>query len=76
MIAPDSAMRQAVVGDDRRLAERMHGAQLGGREHRVRVALIALDFILDAEFFQHPEHALRAGIVEVVDDEHGYRGHG
>ncbi len=50
--------RLAVVRDDRRLAQRMHGAQLGRREHGVGVALITLDFIIDAQFFQHPEHAL------------------
>ena len=63
--------RLAVVRDDRRLAQRMHGAQLGRREHGVGIALIALDFVLDAQFFEHPEHALRTGIVEMVNDEHG-----
>jgi hypothetical protein len=49
----------------------MHGAQFGRRQHGVGIALIRLDFIINAQFFQHPEHALRARIVEVMNNEHG-----
>ena len=49
----------AVVGDDRRFSERMDGAQLRRRAH-VRLALIADDLIGHTEFFQQPEHTLRA----------------
>ena len=60
----------AVVGDDRRFAERMDRAQLGRRAH-VGLALVADDLVGHAEFFQQPQHALRAGIVEMMDGEHG-----
>lgn len=59
--------REAIDGHDGRFAERMHRAQLGRREHRARVALIALQLVFDAEFFEHPQHALRAGIVEMMN---------
>jgi hypothetical protein len=71
MIAPDSATVTAVVGDHRRLAERMHLEQLRRREHRLRVALVLLDLVRNAELLEQPQHALRAGVVEVVDDDHG-----
>ena len=60
----------AVVGDDGRFAKRMNGAQFRGRAH-VRLALIADDLIGDAEFFEQPQHALRAGIVEMMHRQHG-----
>jgi aspartate carbamoyltransferase catalytic subunit len=50
-------------------AERMHGAQRGRRLHR-RLALVALDLVGDAKLLQHPQDALRARIVEMVDDDH------
>ena len=60
----------AIVGDDGRFAERMNGAQLLRRPH-VRLALIADDLVGHAELFEQPQHALRAGIVEMMNRQHG-----
>ena len=70
MIAPDSATvtsSSVTTGD---LPSGWTASELGRREHRLRVALVALDLVLDAELLEQPEHALRARIVEVVDGEH------
>ena len=69
-IAPEFGDGVAAVGDDGRFAERMDRAKLGRRAH-VRLPLIADDLVGHAEFFQEPQHALRAGIVEMMDNEHG-----
>jgi hypothetical protein len=42
------------VGNDRRLAERMHRLEFRRRQPRLRVALVALDLIGRAEFFEQP----------------------
>ena len=63
--------RELAVGEHRRLAERMHFAQRGGREHRLRIALIALDLVRQSQFLQQPQNSLRAGVVEVMKREHG-----
>src|SRR6185436_11839629 len=63
---------QLAVADHRGFAERMHRAQLGRREHGLRVALVALHLVGQAEFFEQPEDALRARIVEVMDGDHGF----
>ena len=68
--------RDVAVGDDRRLAERMHLEQRRWRQHRLRVALVLLDLVRDDQLLQQPEHALRAGVVEVVDDDHEEPGEG
>jgi hypothetical protein len=60
----------AVVRDDGRFAERMNGAQLLWRPH-VRLTLVADDLVRDAELFEEPQHALRAGIVEMMNRQHG-----
>ena len=70
MIAPDSASVSVAVGDHRRLAQRMHGAQLRRRQHGLRVALVALDLVGQAQLFQQPEDALRARVVEVMESDH------
>jgi hypothetical protein len=49
----------------------MHLAQLGRCQHGFFVALVALDLVRHAQFFQQPQHALRAGIVQVLDNKHG-----
>src|SRR5882757_485841 len=59
----------AAVGDDRRFAERVNRAQLLWRAH-VGLALVAHDLVGDAEFFEQPQHALRAGIVEMMNGQH------
>jgi hypothetical protein len=33
--------------------------------------LVALDFVIDAQLFEHPEYALGTGVVQMVNDEHG-----
>jgi len=45
---------QRSVGDDRRFAERMHGTQRCRRQHRLRIALITPDLVLQAELFEQP----------------------
>src|SRR6202165_1542279 len=48
----------------------MDRAQFRRRPH-VRLTLIADDLVRKPKFFQQPQHALGAGIVEVMDGEHG-----
>jgi hypothetical protein len=81
-VAPDQVLDDGAgfghdgvaVLDHRRFAERVHGAQLRRRQHRLRVALVFLDLVFQAEFLQQPQDALGAGVVQVVDDDHGRRG--
>src|SRR6266404_1945547 len=40
------------------------------REHRLLVALPALDLVRHAELLEQPEHPLRARLVEMMDDDH------
>src|SRR5260221_10680310 len=63
--------REVALGEHRRLAERMHFAQRRGREHGLRIALVALDLIRKLELLEQPKHALRARVVEVMDHDHG-----
>src|SRR5260221_4607195 len=63
--------REVALGEHRRLAERMHFAQRRGREHGLRIALVALDLIRKLELLEQPQHALRARVVEVMDYDHG-----
>src|SRR5258708_34771885 len=60
----------AIVGDDRRFAERMNLAQLFRRAH-IGLTLIADDIVGNAELFQQPQHPLRARIVEMMNGQHG-----
>src|SRR5450631_1385101 len=48
----------------------MDSAQFRRRAH-VGLSLIAHDLVGDAQLFQQPQHALGAGIVEMMDGEHG-----
>ena len=64
--------RLVAVAHDGRLAERMHRAQLGRREHGLLVALVGLDLVLEAELLEQPQDALRARVVQMVDDDHGF----
>src|ERR1700720_1308423 len=48
----------------------MDGAQLGRRAH-VGLTLVTDDLVGDAKLLEQPQQALRTGIVEVMDDEHG-----
>ncbi len=59
-----------MVGNDWRFSERMDRAQLRRRAH-IRLTLIADDLISHAEFLQQPQHALGAGVVEMMDGQHG-----
>src|SRR5215469_2016199 len=62
----------ALIGDDRRFAEGMDRLQLGRRQPGLRIALIALDPIGEAQLLEEPQDALRSGVVEVVNDNHGH----
>src|SRR6202171_1705061 len=62
--------RQRSIGDDRRFPERMHGTKRWWRQHGLRIALVAPDLVLQAELFEQPQHALRARVIQVVDDDH------
>src|SRR5258707_11000845 len=48
----------------------MHRAQLFRRAH-VGLTLIADDLVSKPKLFQQPQHALGAGIVEMMDGKHG-----
>src|SRR3954447_12347888 len=48
----------------------MNGAQFLWSAH-VGLALIAHDLVGHGELFEQPQHALRAGIVEMVHRQHG-----
>ena len=60
------------VAQHRRLAERVDLLQRLRREVRLRVALVVLDLVREAQLLEQPEDALGAGVVEVVDFEHGF----
>src|SRR6476620_12309530 len=47
----------------------MDRAQFFWRTH-VGLALVAHNLVGDAEFFEQPQHALRAGIVEMMNGQH------
>jgi hypothetical protein len=48
----------------------MYSAQLRRRAH-VGLTLIANDLVGQPKFLQQPQHTLGAGIVEMMDREHG-----
>ena len=58
-----------LILDHRRLAKRMDAAQLGRREHGLLVSLVAPDLVRKFELLQHPQHTLRARVLEVMDDD-------
>jgi hypothetical protein len=62
--------RRAAILDHRRLSERMDGAQLRRREHRLRIATVAADLVIEAQLLEQPEDALRARMFEMVDGDH------
>jgi len=68
---PGLGEHEVAIGDHRGLAERVHRAKLRRREHRSCVALVALHFVLEAELLEEPEDALRAGVIEMMEDDHG-----
>jgi hypothetical protein len=45
--------------------------QFGWRTPRSFIPLIAFDLVWDVELFQKPKNALRARIVELMDNNHG-----
>src|SRR5258708_1468692 len=45
----------------------MDGPQARGREHRLRVPLVADNFVIEPDLFEKPQDALRARIVEMMD---------
>ena len=62
--------REFAVGDHRRLAQGVNLTKGVRRQPGLSVTLIGLDPVIDAQFLQEPEDALRARVVEVVDDDH------
>src|SRR5271170_7297312 len=52
----------------------MHRAQGRRGEHGLRVALVALDLVLEPELLEQPEHSLGPRVVEVMDRDHRCRG--
>jgi hypothetical protein len=70
MIAPDSATMVSPSVMTGRLAERVDGAQFRRRQHRLRIALVFLDLVVQAQFFKQPQDALRARVVQMVDGDH------
>src|SRR6185369_6971099 len=55
---------------DGALPERMHGAERRRCEHGLGVARVALHLVRDAELLQEPQDALRARVLEMMDDDH------
>src|SRR6187431_803748 len=49
----------------------MYGAQRSRRLHRW-LALVGLDLVVETKLLQHPQDALRARVVQVMDGDHGY----
>ena len=70
---PGFDQRMAVMLNHRRLAERVHLPELRRGEHGGLVPLIALDFVRQPELLEQPEDALRAAVLEVMDD-YGHSG--
>ena len=61
----------APVVDDRwRLAERVDRLERRRSPQRLGVPLVAAELVLQAELFEQPEDAMRAGVVEVMDGDH------
>jgi len=67
---PGFGQDQRPVLQNRRLAERMHLAQFRRRQPGLGVALVADHFVGQAKFFQHPQHALRARLFQMVHGNH------
>ena len=49
----------------------MNRHQFRRRQAGDGIALVALDLVVEAKFLQQPQDALGAGLVEVMDDDHG-----
>src|SRR4030095_2473596 len=64
----------ALILDHRRFAEGMDLLELRRSEHGLRVPLITADIVGDAKFLEQPKNALRAAVLEMMDDQgHGRR---
>lgn len=59
-----SGVRSGRDADDGRFAQRVHGFELGGREHLL--AFVGAEGVGEVELFEEPEHALGAGFLEPV----------
>ncbi len=58
------------IGDHRRRADGMQSLVFRRREARDRVALVALQLVVDAELLAEPDDALRLRPAEVMDRQH------
>src|SRR5688572_6514518 len=56
--------------DHRRLAERMDAPQRRGSEHGLGIALVPPHLVGQFELLEQPQHALRAAVLEMMDDDH------
>src|SRR5690554_3433718 len=50
----------------------MHLLERVGGAHRLGVALVVLDFVVELEFLEHPECSMRTRCFQVVDDDFGH----
>ena len=62
---------QRTVLDDRRLSQGMDEPQAGRSKHRLRVPLVADNFVVEPDLFKEPQDTLRAEIVQMMDLDHG-----
>ena len=71
MMAPNSMTRlppSVMTGD---LPSGVSAFSSGGPQPRLRIALVVDDVVGEAELLEQPKDALRARVVQVVDDDHG-----
>ncbi|MNV70297.1 hypothetical protein D3C71_1632540 [compost metagenome] len=65
---------QGIVLQHRRFSQRVHVAQRLRRQPGLGIALVVDDLVRQAQFFEHPQHAQRARVVQMVHLDHrGFR---
>src|ERR1700722_15107256 len=62
---------QRAVLYNRRLPQGMNAPQACGGALLFRAPLVGYNFVLEPDLFEEPQDALRAGIVEMMDLDHG-----
>src|SRR5271163_4107567 len=58
------------IHDYRRFSQRVNLQQHRRSQHRFGVAFVALDLVRYTEFLEQPQHPLRPGVVEVMNNDH------